>query len=61
MWTSQVCSDASIDQLKGRSPESCLSWHPEGCPKHDLFTLEYSKCARLLIISVLMLKLSYKY
>ena len=36
-------SDARIDQLEGRSPESCLSWvrSHEGCPKHDLFTLEY--------------------
>ena len=49
MWTSQVGSDARIDQREGRSPESGLSWlrlH-EGCPKHDLFTLEYSTCARL--------------
>ena len=42
-------SDARIDQLEGRNPERCLSWlrSHEGCPKHDLFTLEYSKCARL--------------
>ena len=35
-------SDARINKLKGRSPESCLSWlrlH-EGHPKHDLFTLD---------------------
>ena len=37
-------SDARIDQLEGRCPESCLSSprSHEGCPKHDLFTLEYS-------------------
>ena len=36
-------SDARIDQLEGCSPERCLSWlllH-EGCPKHDLFLLDY--------------------
>ena len=44
-----ILSDARIDQLEGRSPESCLSWlrSHEGCPKHDLFQLEYSRCARL--------------
>ena len=49
MWTSQVGSDARIDQLEGRSPESCLSRlrSHKGCPKHDLFTLEYSISARL--------------
>ena len=33
--------------IEGRSPESCLSWlrSHEGCPKNDLFTIEYSKCA----------------
>ena len=38
--------------LKGHSPESCLSWlrSHEGCPKHDLFPVEYSRCARLSII-----------
>ena len=48
MWTFQVGSDARIDQLEGRSPESCLSWlrSHEGCPAHDLFMLEYSRCAR---------------
>ena len=42
-------SDARIDQLEGSSPESFLSWlrSHEGCPKHDLFPLEDSKCARL--------------
>ena len=41
--------DAKIDQLEGRSLESCLSWlrSHKGCAKHDLFTLEYSKCAKL--------------
>ena len=49
-------SDARIDQLKGCSPESCLSWlRPhEGCPKQDLFSLEYCTCA-------LMLRLSCKF
>ena len=44
-------SDDRIDQLEGSSPESYLSWlnSHEGCPKHDLFTLEYSICARLRI------------
>ena len=48
-------SDARIDQLKGHSPESCLSWlrSHKGSPKHDLFTLEYSKCVNnLLFIDV---------
>ena len=38
MWTSQVGSDARIDQLEGHSPESLLSRFTshEGCPKHDL-------------------------
>ena len=42
-------SDARIDQLEGRSPESYLSLlrSHKGCPKHDLFMLEYSKCAIL--------------
>ena len=41
-------SDARIDQLEGRSclSESWLRSH-KGCPKHDLFTLEYSECAKL--------------
>ena len=49
MWTSQVGSDARKDQLEGHGPESHLSWlrSHEGCPKHDLFLLEYSKSARL--------------
>ena len=48
MWTSLVGSDARIDQLEGGSHESCLSWlrSHKGCPKHDIFPLEYSKCAR---------------
>ena len=49
LWKSQVGSDARIDQLEGCSPESCLSWlrlH-KGCPKHDQFTLEYNKSAKL--------------
>ena len=43
MLTSRVGSDARIDQLGGCSPESCLSWprSHKGCPKHDLFLLEY--------------------
>ena len=38
-------SDARIDQIEGRCPESCLSSprSHEGCPKHDLFTLQYSR------------------
>ena len=42
-------SDARIDQLEGRSPERCPYWlrSHKGCPKHDLFPLEYSRCARL--------------
>ena len=42
-------SDARIDQLEGRSPESFLSLLRlyKGCPKYDLFPLEYSKCAKL--------------
>ena len=49
LWTSRVGSDAWIDQLEGCSPESCLSWlrSHEGRPKHDVFTLEYSKCSKL--------------
>ena len=50
VWTSQVVSDARIDQLEGRSPESCLSWlrSNEGCPKHDLFLLEHSRFVTML-------------
>ena len=53
-------SDARIDQLEERSPASCLSWlrSHKGCPKHDLFTLEYSKCAKLFINYLSMLRLS---
>ena len=42
-------SGARIDQLEGHSPESCLYWliSHKGCPKHDLFMSEYSKCAIL--------------
>ena len=42
-------SDARIDQLEGRSPESCLSWlkSHKGGPKHDLFMLGYSQCSKL--------------
>ena len=42
-------SDARINQLEQRSPESCLSGlrSYEGCPKYDLFTLEYIKSAEL--------------
>ena len=44
-------SDARIDQLEGHSPESYLYLSllrsHMGCPKHDLFMLEYSKCAIL--------------
>ena len=49
LWTYRVGSDARIDQLEGRSSESCLSLprSHEGCPKHDIFTFEYSKCANL--------------
>ena len=49
MWTFSVGSDARIDQLEGRSPESCLPWlrSHKGCPKHDLFMLEYCKCAKV--------------
>ena len=38
-------SDARIDQLKGLSPESCLSWlrSHKGYLKHDLFLLEYRR------------------
>ena len=55
-------SDVRIDQLKGCSPESCLSWlrSHKGCPKHDLFMLEYSKCAKLSIDCLSMLRLSCK-
>ena len=56
-------SDARIDQLEGRSPESGLSWlrlH-EGYPKHGLFMLEYSRCAILCIICVSMLRLYCKF
>ena len=56
-------SDARIDQLEGRSPESYLSWlrSHEGCPKHDLFKLEYFRCAKLYIICVSMLRLYCKF
>ena len=39
-----------IDQLKGLRLESCLSWlrSHEGRPNHDLFTLEYSRCAKIM-------------
>ena len=42
-------SGARVDQLEGRSHESCLSRliSHKGCPKHDLFMSEYSKCAIL--------------
>ena len=43
MWTSRVGSDARIDQLEGRSPESCLSWlrSHEGCPKNGYITVSH--------------------
>ena len=36
-------SDARIDQLEGRSPESCLSWlrSHEGCPQTNVQEYEY--------------------
>ena len=43
-------SEARIDQLEVRSPESCLypGIRSQECPhRHDLFMLEYSKCAIL--------------
>ena len=46
-----MVSEARIDQHKGLTPESCLSWlrSQEGCPKHDLFPLEYIRCARIIV------------
>ena len=43
-------SDAKIAQLEGQSPESCLSWlgSHKGCPKHDVFTLEYSEMCKIM-------------
>ena len=43
-------SDARIGQHDGRSPVrelSILSQITQGMFKHDLFPLEYSRCARL--------------
>ena len=59
-WTSQVGSDARIEQLEGRSLESCLSWLRShgGCPNQDLFMLEYSKCENLRTNCLLRLRLS---
>ena len=49
MWTSRVGSDARIDSLKDVVLRAVYPGSDEGCPKHNLFTLEYStsRCARL--------------
>ena len=56
MWTSRVGYDARIDQLEGHGSESCLSWlrSHEGCPKHDLFPLEYSRSMRKIMNNLLI-------
>ena len=50
MWTSRVGSDARmrIDQLEGRSPESCLSWLR--LHKRDVQNMIYSCCSILVFI-----------
>ena len=65
LWISRVGSDARINQLEVSSPESCLSWlrSHKGCPQHDLFTLEYSKCenCEFIVYCLLMLTLSCQF
>ena len=55
--------DTRIDQLEGHSPENCIPWPQitEGMYKAQSFTvIEYSRCARLLIIYLLLLRLFSK-